>query len=85
MAAEALRLAVADGNAEHFSVAEGFVALGLPRSGCRSQHDSPRNHLHVLPQTAVEVGGIKEDVRVAGMVQRQAQKGFHLHACAPVR
>ena len=41
MAPEALRLAVAHGNAEHFSVAEGFVALGLPRSGCRSPPRRP--------------------------------------------
>jgi hypothetical protein len=39
--AEALPLAVAHGNAEHFSVAEGFVALGLPRSGCRSPPRRP--------------------------------------------
>ena len=32
---EDLRLAVTHGDAEHFSVAEGVVALGLPRSGCR--------------------------------------------------
>ena len=79
------RLAVAHGNAEHFSVAEGFVAIGLPRSGCRSLPPRPVKPPACSAQTAVEVGGVEEDVRVAGVVQRPAQKSFHLHTCAPGR
>ena len=60
MAPVALRLAVAHGNAEHLAVAEGIDA--------DRHHDGPRHHLHVLSQTAVEVGGIEEDVQVVGMV-----------------
>ena len=46
--AEALLLAVTHGDAEHLAVAD-------------RHNDGPRNHLHVLAQAAVELGGVEVD------------------------
>ncbi len=72
LAPEVLGLAVAYGDAEHLAVAEGIDADG--------HHHTPRHHLHVLAEPAVEVGGVEVDVREAGMLQRPLQEGFHLLA-----
>ena len=60
----------AQGNAQHFPVAEGMDAFGY--------HHRLGVHLHVVAEAAVEVGRIKVNVRKAGMAQRLAQKGFYL-------
>jgi hypothetical protein len=82
MAPEALRLAVAQGNAEPISVAEGVVALGLPRSGCRSLPPRPEKPPACFAPDGR--GGRWHRGRRTGrcMVQRPAQKGFHMHTCA---
>ena len=70
LAPEAFGLAVAYGNSEHLAVAEGVDA---------DRHHHRRGaDLHVAAETAVEIGGVEVDVRKAGMLQRPAEKGFHL-------
>ena len=75
---EALCLADPHGDAEHFALAEGVVVLGLPHSGCRSAPQRPATPPTCSAPDGRGVAVVKADVAEPGLVQRSAQKGFHL-------
>jgi len=70
LAPEALRFAIAYGDAERLAVAQGIDA--------DRHHHRTGADLQVAAQAVMEIGGVEVDVGEAGMVERPTQKGFHL-------
>jgi hypothetical protein len=78
-------LAFTHGDAEHLAVAKGVVALGLPRSGCRSP---PRRPAKPPSCSAPDGRGgrWRRGRRTGSGRGPTAGPGiFHLHTCAPGR
>jgi hypothetical protein len=82
---EALCLAVPHGDAEHLAVAEGIVALGLPRSGCRSLQSRPGTPDAFSAAAAMGVGDIEEDVRTPPIWRRRWRRPAPPPGCQAAR
>jgi hypothetical protein len=70
LAQEAFGLPAAQGDPQYLAVAQSIDP--------DRHHHSPRHHLQVAAEAAVQVDGVEVGVWETGMVQRPAQKGFEL-------